>query len=669
MGSVPNKQGRFGPYGGRYVPETLMPALLELEQEYARVKKDRGFQSELAYYLKHYAGRPTALYFAQRLTKRLGGAKIYLKREDLCHTGAHKINNAIGQGLLARRMKKPRVIAETGAGQHGVATATVAAMFGLQCEVYMGTEDMQRQALNVFRMRLLGATVTGVNAGSRTLKDAISEAMRDWTTNIRTTHYILGSVLGAHPYPMMIRDFQSIIGRETRRQILAAEGRLPDSLIACVGGGSNAIGLFHAFILDKKVKMIGVEAGGMGVASGKHAARFAGGRPGVLQGTMTYLLQGDDGQVNLTHSVSAGLDYAAIGPEHSYLRDQGRAEYTSVTDDEAMAAFDLLAREEGIMPALESAHAIAHTVKVAPTMKKNQILVVNLSGRGDKDVQHDSQNSRDHAVTSRLDHTFAQLRQRGEKALIAYVMAGDPSLQETEQLVVELEQAGADIIELGVPFSDPIADGPVIQQAAERALRSGTSLRTILPMVTRLRARTQIPLVLMAYYNNIHAFGAERFCHEAAQAGVDGLILPDMPPDEAGPLKGPAAAAGLQLIFLLAPTSTAKRRTFVARQSQGFVYYVSLTGITGAKLPNLADVGKNVEKIRKVTRVPVAVGFGVATPEDAAKVAAIADGVIVGSAIVKLIAAHRQKPEMVKRVAEFVRSLKTAMRAAQPKTR
>jgi tryptophan synthase beta chain len=284
-------------------------------------------------------------------------------------------------------MRKPRVIAETGAGQHGVATATVAAMFGLQCEVYMGTEDMQRQALNVFRMRLLGATVTGVDAGSRTLKDAISEAMRDWTTNIRTTHYILGSVLGAHPYPMMIRDFQSVIGRETRRQILTAEGRLPDSLIACVGGGSNAIGLFYAFIRDKKVKMIGVEAGGMGVASGKHAARFAGGRPGVLQGTMTYLLQGDDGQVNLTHSVSAGLDYAAIGPEHSYLRDQGRAEYTSVTDDEALAAFDLLAREEGIMPALESAHAIAHTVKVAPTMKKNQLLIVNLSGRGDKDVQ------------------------------------------------------------------------------------------------------------------------------------------------------------------------------------------------------------------------------------------------------------------------------------------
>ncbi len=385
--AIPDRHGRFGPYGGRYVPETLMPALLELEEVYQRTRRDKGFQAELKHYLKEYVGRPTPLYFAQRLTKRLGGAKIYLKREDLCHTGAHKINNAIGQALLARRMKKPRLIAETGAGQHGVATATVAAMFGLECEIYMGTEDMQRQALNVFRMRLLGSTVTGVDAGSRTLKDAISEAMRDWTTNVRTTHYVLGSVLGAHPYPMMIRDFQSVIGREARKQILAAEGRLPDCLIACVGGGSNAMGLFHAFVPDKKVRMVGVEAGGLGVESGKHAARFAGGRPGVLQGTMTYLLQDENGQVNLTHSVSAGLDYAAVGPEHSYYKETNRAQYTSVTDDEALEAFDLLAREEGIMPALESAHAIAEVVKCAPKMKKGQILIVNLSGRGDKDVQ------------------------------------------------------------------------------------------------------------------------------------------------------------------------------------------------------------------------------------------------------------------------------------------
>ena len=385
--AIPDRHGRFGPYGGRYVPETLMPALLELEEVYQRTRRDKGFQAELKHYLKEYVGRPTPLYFAQRLTKRLGGAKIYLKREDLCHTGAHKINNAIGQALLARRMKKPRLIAETGAGQHGVATATVAAMFGLECEIYMGTEDMQRQALNVFRMRLLGSTVTGVDAGSRALKDAISEAMRDWTTNVRTTHYVLGSVLGAHPYPMMIRDFQSVIGREARKQILAAEGRLPDCLIACVGGGSNAMGLFHAFVPDKKVRMVGVEAGGLGVESGKHAARFAGGRPGVLQGTMTYLLQDENGQVNLTHSVSAGLDYAAVGPEHSYYKETNRAQYTSVTDDEALEAFDLLAREEGIMPALESAHAIAEVVKCAPKMKKSQILIVNLSGRGDKDVQ------------------------------------------------------------------------------------------------------------------------------------------------------------------------------------------------------------------------------------------------------------------------------------------
>ncbi|HEU5408937.1 MAG TPA: tryptophan synthase subunit beta [Nitrospira sp.] len=387
MPMLPDSHGRFGSYGGRYVPETLMPALLELEEEYAKAKKDRRFQTDLAYYLKQYVGRPTSLYRADRLTKKLGGAKIYLKREDLCHTGAHKINNAIGQVLLALRMKKGRIIAETGAGQHGVATATAAAMFGLQCEIYMGTEDMQRQALNVFRMRLLGATVTGVDAGSRTLKDAISEAMRDWTTNVRTTHYVLGSVLGAHPYPMMIRDFQAIIGREARKQILSAEKRLPDYLVACVGGGSNSIGLFHAFLRDSKVKMVGVEAGGLGVESGKHAARFSGGKPGVLQGTMTYLLQDENGQINLTHSVSAGLDYAAVGPEHSLYHDQGRIEYTSATDGEALAAFDLLAREEGIVPALESAHAIAHVTKLAPTLKKSQLIIANLSGRGDKDVQ------------------------------------------------------------------------------------------------------------------------------------------------------------------------------------------------------------------------------------------------------------------------------------------
>ncbi|UCE63066.1 MAG: tryptophan synthase subunit beta [Nitrospirota bacterium] len=387
MPTLPDKRGRFGKYGGQYVPETLMPAMLELEQAYLAAKRDKKFQAEVQDCLQQYVGRPTPLYFAERLTKTLGGAKIYLKREDLCHTGAHKINNTVGQALLTRRMKKHRVIAETGAGQHGVAVATVAAMFGLNAEIYMGTEDMERQALNVFRMRLLGSTVTGVDAGSRTLKDAISEAMRDWTTNVRTTHYLLGSVLGAHPYPMMIRDFQAVIGREARKQILSAEGKLPSCLVACVGGGSNSIGLFYPFIKDPKVEMVGVEAGGLGLTSGKHAARFSGGKPGVLHGTMTYLLQDHHGQVSLTHSVSAGLDYPAVGPEHSLHHDAGRIRYTSATDEEALAAFDLLSQEEGIIPALESAHAIAEITKLAPTMRKSQVIIVNLSGRGDKDVQ------------------------------------------------------------------------------------------------------------------------------------------------------------------------------------------------------------------------------------------------------------------------------------------
>jgi tryptophan synthase beta chain len=384
---LPDSHGHFGPYGGQFVPETLMPALIDLEKAYLSAKKDRKFQTEFQYYLKEFVGRPTPLTFAERLTAHLGGAKIYLKREDLCHTGAHKINNTIGQALLTRRMKKKRVIAETGAGQHGVATATAAALFGFECVVYMGTEDMERQSLNVFRMRLLGAEVRPVDNGSRTLKDAINEAMRDWTTNVRTTHYILGSVLGAHPFPMMIRDFQSVIGKEAKQQLLKLEKRLPDYLVACVGGGSNSIGLFHPFLADKRVRMIGVEAGGHGIETDRHAARFADGSVGVLHGTKTWLLQDADGQIRSTHSISAGLDYPAVGPEHSWLHDQKRVAYTSSTDDDALAAFDLLSRTEGIVPALESAHAIAEVVKLAPTLKKNQIIIVNLSGRGDKDVQ------------------------------------------------------------------------------------------------------------------------------------------------------------------------------------------------------------------------------------------------------------------------------------------
>ncbi len=386
--ALPRKSsaGRFGVYGGRYVPETLMAALDELERHYEKAKKDRSFQRRLDELLRTYAGRPTPLFFAQRLTKKLGGAKIYLKREDLLHTGAHKINNCLGQALLVERMGKHRVIAETGAGQHGVATATVCALLGFECVVYMGTEDMRRQELNVFRMRLLGAEVRGVDSGSRTLKDAINEAMRDWVTNVRTTHYLLGSVLGAHPYPTMVRDFHKVIGREARAQILQAEGKLPKTIIACVGGGSNSIGIFHEFIKDKKVQLIGVEAGGRGKQLGEHAARFSGGSPGVLQGTYSYVLQDDAGQIAATHSVSAGLDYPSIGPEHAWLKDTGRAEYVSASDKEALEACTTLARTEGIIPALESAHAVAEVIKRAPKMKKSDIMIVNISGRGDKDI-------------------------------------------------------------------------------------------------------------------------------------------------------------------------------------------------------------------------------------------------------------------------------------------
>jgi tryptophan synthase beta chain len=388
----PDVRGRFGPYGGRYVPETLVAPLEELERAYADARADARFAHDLNYLLRNFAGRPTPLQFAPRLTEYLGGPRIYLKREDLLHTGAHKINNCIGQVLLAVRMGKRRIIAETGAGQHGVATATVAARFGLECVVYMGTEDMERQRLNVYRMRLLGAEVVGVDSGSRTLKDAINEAMRDWVTNVRTTHYLLGSALGAHPYPMIVRDFQKVIGEEARGQILEAEGRLPNLLVACVGGGSNAIGLFHAFLGDAGVKMLGVEAGGRGHGLGEHAARlaaaegFEGARPGVLQGTYTYVLQNGDGQIATTHSISAGLDYNAVGPEHAWLADQHRAEYTAVSDEAALAAVRTLARREGIIPALESAHALAELIARAPRMSREEIVILNVSGRGDKDM-------------------------------------------------------------------------------------------------------------------------------------------------------------------------------------------------------------------------------------------------------------------------------------------
>jgi len=393
----PDKNGHFGQFGGRYVPETLMPALLELEKAYEHYRHDREFRQEYEYYLRQYVGRPNPLYFAEKLTRKLGGARIYLKREDLNHTGAHKVNNTIGQGLLAKRMGKKRVIAETGAGQHGVATATIAALFGMSCEVFMGEEDTRRQALNVFRMRLLGATVTPVTAGTATLKDAMNEAMRNWVTTIADTFYVIGTVAGPHPYPMMVRDFQAIIGKEVKRQHRKVEGRLPDYLVACVGGGSNALGLFYPFIKDKGVRMIGVEAAGHGIETGRHAAPLCAGSPGILHGNLTYLLQDQHGQITHAHSISAGLDYPGVGPEHSWMKETGRATYVSVTDSEALEGFKMLTQEEGIMPALESSHAIAYLMKLAPKLSKEKTIVVCLSGRGDKDI---------HTVADAMGVTF-----------------------------------------------------------------------------------------------------------------------------------------------------------------------------------------------------------------------------------------------------------------------
>ncbi len=387
MRSLPDSLGHFGEFGGRFVPETLIPALDELAAEYTRAKVDPKFRADLDYYMRDYVGRPTPLYFAERLTETLGGPRIYIKREDLCHTGAHKINNTIGQILLARRMGKPRIIAETGAGQHGVATATACARFGFECEVYMGEEDVHRQALNVYRMKLLGAKVSTVTSGTRTLKDATNEAIRDWVTNVRNTHYIIGSVVGPHPYPMIVRDFQSVIGREARAQILELEGRLPDAVIACVGGGSNAMGIFYPFVGDAGVRLIGVEAAGRGIPTGEHCATLSAGSPGVLHGSKSYLLQDADGQVAPSHSISAGLDYPGVGPEHSYLKDSGRAEYVCITDEEALAGFKMLSHTEGLIPALESSHAFAHLKKIAHTFSRDSVVVINLSGRGDKDVE------------------------------------------------------------------------------------------------------------------------------------------------------------------------------------------------------------------------------------------------------------------------------------------
>lgn len=738
------REGYFGPFGGQYLPETLMPAVEELAAAYREARQDPDFTAELQFYLRDYVGRPTPLYRARVLSRELG-ATIYLKREDLCHTGAHKINNTIGQALLARRMGKKRIVAETGAGQHGVATATAAALFGMECRIYMGEIDMQRQALNVVRMQLLGAEVVPVTSGSRTLKDATNEAIRDWVTNVNNTHYIIGSVVGPHPYPVMVRDFQAVIGRETREQILAAEGRLPDYIVACVGGGSNSIGIFYPFLEDE-VRLVGVEAAGEGLDTGRHAASLTLGRPGVLHGSYSFLLQDADGQVQIAHSVSAGLDYPGVGPEHSFLKTSGRVDYEAVTDAEALEAFKLLARTEGILPALESAHAVAQVAKMASGFTGREIIVINLSGRGDKDVevvaslldrrqgpptplagrtgtkgsdifaaggrkpeaavtapfvpgsalraavrtalladtksgsqphagQDDIRRGRERRYghlaraavagrgSDRLAEAFAACSARGEAALVAYLCAGDPDLESTAELVKVAAGAGADVIELGIPFSDPLADGPVIQAASQRALAGGATVERIMAMVEKLRHAVAVPLVFMTYYNPVLQYGLEDFVRQAAAVGVDGLIVPDLPLEESEELASLAGAVSLGFIPLVAPTSPPERVARLADAATGFIYCVSLTGVTGPRSELAAGVVAFLERVRRFTEKPLAVGFGISTPEQAAKLASLADGIIVGSALVEAVARSQPNLEvMAAALAGKVRELKSALR-------
>lgn len=560
-------KGRFGVHGGQYIPETLMNAMLELEEAYKKYKDDPEFNRELTEMLNEYAGRPSRLYYAERMTKDLGGAKIYLKREDLNHTGAHKINNVIGQMLLAKRMGKTRVIAETGAGQHGVATATVAAMMGMECEIYMGEEDTIRQALNVYRMRLLGAKVHPVKTGTATLKDAVSEAFREWTSRIDDTHYVLGSVMGPYPFPEIVRDFQAVISKEIKAQLMEKE---EDFLMSSwhVWAAVQMPSELSTISYLTSVRLIGCEAAGRGVDTFETAATIATGKLGIFHGMKSYFCQDEYGQIAPVYSISAGLDYPGIGPEHAYLHDIGRAEYVAITDDEAVDAFEYLSRIEGIIPAIESAHAVAYAMKLAPTMDKDKIIVINVSGRGDKDVAAIAR-YRGRIFMSNISKAFEH-----GKAFIPFVTCGDPSLDVTEEVVYAMVEAGADLIELGIPFSDPTAEGPVIQGANIRALAGGVTTDKVFDLVRKLRKKVTIPMVFMTYANVVFSYGSERFISTCREIGIDGLILPDIPYEEKDEFDGICKQYDVDLISLIAPTSH-ERISMIANDASGFVYCVS----------------------------------------------------------------------------------------------
>ena len=668
IGSWPDAAGRFGPFGGRFVAETLMGPIEELAAAYERFSADPAFHAELRAELRDFVGRPSPLYHARRLSETVGGAQLWLKREDLNHTGAHKVNNTVGQALLATRMGKTRIIAETGAGQHGVAAATVAARLGLECVVYMGEEDVHRQAPNVYRMRLLGAEVRSVTSGTRTLKDALNEAMRDWVTNIDDTYYIIGTVAGPHPYPQMVRDFNSVIGREAREQIRERAGRLPDAVVACVGGGSNAIGMFHAFLDDPEVELYGVEAAGDGLETGRHAAPLSAGRPGVLHGNRTYLMQDGDGQIEGTHSVSAGLDYPGVGPRarvaqgprpgRLYLRDRCR-------DPRRLRASDP-DRGHHSRPRAESRPRSCREAGARTFFERHRHGQSVRPRRQGHSHRRRPPGNRGSGRMSRLEARFRALREEGRAALVPFVAAGDPDPEVTRRLLPRLVAAGADIIELGVPFSDPMADGPVIQRAGERALAAGMSLSGVLDIVRGFRENDAgTAVVLMGYLNPIEAMGPARFADEAASAGVDGVIVVDMPPEEGEPLLAALRERGIDPVFLLSPTTSTERMRRIASEGAGFLYYVSLKGITGAGHLDTGAVAEALARVRTVSDLPVGVGFGIADADSARRIAAVADAVVVGSAVVRRVEEALDDPERIPgHVAAFVAELRGAVDAA-----
>lgn len=696
--------GLFGPYGGFYVSELLIPNLEEVERAWLEAREDPDFQAELQSLLRDFAGRPTPLYRSGALSAAVG-CEVYLKREDLLHGGAHKTNNTIAQALLAKRMGKRRLIAETGAGQHGVATAMAGALLGLDVEIFMGAKDVARQRPNVLRMELFGAKVRPVTSGAQTLKDAINDTLRYWTETLEESFYVFGTVAGPHPFPSMVKDFQRVIGEEARAQSIRQAGALPAAVVACVGGGSNAMGIFAEFIPDAEVSLIGVEPGGEGIASGHHGAPLGHGTTGCLHGAISAVLQDADGQIQEAHSVSAGLDYPGVGPEHAWLRDTGRATYVSVTDDEALDAFQWLSRNEGIIPALESSHAVAHVLRSAGQWRASDIVVINLSGRGDKDLEHverelkarsdggngahgaAAQEGRVRAASTpvdwpepgkaaspasshgpeRLRACFASLRERDEAAFMPFVVVGDPDPVTSGRVVDALVEAGADLLEFGFAFSDPPADGPVIQAADVRALDAGATTERDFAFLGAVRERhPDVPVALLVYANIVMRYGVERFYESCARVGVDAVLVADVPLEAAGPFVDAARANDVAPIFIASAITRDDRLERIAELGSGYLYAVARLGTTGEQSEVSASLGDELARFASATGLPVLAGFGISTPAHVARVVeAGADGVICGSALVRRIAEHGDDPDAA---VAAVRALATQMKAATRRT-